>query len=153
MKDYNHYIMFLYSCKKFDDHSSICFGYVNSDIHDHSQSNKISNALVNVINTIDGSYCRQRATEFLCNYYFPHCKNDTNIIPICNQSCTEYLLTGICATDINDATDLLNELNDESYHNVSVNEYNCSPPYNVTLDNNCANLTGEYDNCKRELIH
>ena len=136
--------MFICSCKKFEDHSSICFGYVNDDVYDHNQSNQINNALANVISTVNGSYCRQRATEFLCNYYFPHCENDTNIASICNESCTEYLLTGICAADIINTIDLLNELNDESYHNVSVNGYDCSPPYNVTLSNNCVNLTGKY---------
>ena len=135
--------MFICSCKKFEDRSSVCFGYVNDYVYDHNQSNQINNALANVINTVNGSYCRQRATEFLCNYYFPHCENDTSIVPICNESCTEYLLAGICATDIINTIDLLNELNDEGYHNVSVNEYDCSPPYNVTLSNNCANLTGE----------
>ena len=34
--------MFICSCKKFEDHSSICFGYVNDDVYDHNQSNQIN---------------------------------------------------------------------------------------------------------------
>ena len=136
--------IFLYSCGRFEDQSLICSSIVNGDVYSYNQPNQISEALVNVINTVNGSYCRQRATEFLCNYYFPRCENNANIVPICDQSCSEYLRTGICASDI---VNLLNKLNDESYPNISVNgllENNCSPPYDVTLSNSCANLTGKY---------
>jgi len=140
----------LCSCGKFEDQSSICFGHVNDDVYNHNQSNQISNALANVINTVNGSYCRQRAAEFLCNYYFPHCENSINIVPICNGSCTEYLLTGICVTDIINTIDLLNE-DYESYRNVLVDELlenECSSPYDgIPLSNSCAILTGEQGNC------
>ena len=135
---------FLCSCGRFEDQSLICFSNVNVDVYNYNQPNLINEALANVINTINGSYCRQRATEFLCNYYFPHCENKTKIVSICDQSCSEYLRTGICANHI---VDLVNKLNGENYPNISVNgllKNNCSPPYDVTLSNNCANLTGKY---------
>ena len=134
----------LFSCGTFENQSSICFSYVNNDVHNRNQSNQITKALANVINIVNGSYCRERITEFLCNYYFPHCEDNANITPICEQSCSEYLLTGICA---NHFFNLLNALNDRNYPNVSVNrllQYNCSPPYDITVSNNCTLLTGKH---------
>ena len=92
---------------------------------------------------VNGSYCKERVTEFLCNYYFPQCE-DANIIPICEQSCTEYLITGICADHL---LNVLTVLNTMGYLNVSVNgllqnNVNCSPPYDITVSNNCTALTG-----------
>ena len=125
--------------------SSICFNYVNNDVHNYNQSSQITGALENVINIVNGSYCRERITEFLCNYYFPHCENNANITPICEQSCSEYLLTGFC---VDHFFNLLNALNDSNYPNVSdsVNgllQYECSPPYDITISNNCTLLTGK----------
>ena len=140
----------LCSCGKFEDQSSICFDHVNDDVYNHNQSNQISKALASAINTISGSYCRERAAEFLCNYYFPHCESNTSIVPICNESCTEYLLTGICVTDIIDTIDLLNE-DYESYPKVledGILENECSSPYDgIPVSKSCAILTGERGNC------
>ena len=80
--------------------------------------------------------------EFLCNYYFPHCENDTKIVPICDQSCTEHLRSGICA---NHVLNVLTVLNTADYPNISVDgllQYNCSPPYNVAHTDDCNALTG-----------
>ena len=79
--------------------------------------------------------------ELLCNHFFPQCMND-NIVPICNSSCSEYLHTGICAGHI---ISLLNDLSVENYSNVSVDKLlqrDCSPPYNLSISENCVILTG-----------
>ena len=80
--------------------------------------------------------------ELLCNYFFPQCDVDNNIVPICNSSCSEYLHTGICAGHI---ITLLNDLNSENYSNMSVDKLlqrDCSPPYNLSISEDCVNLTG-----------
>ena len=132
----------LCSCGTFENQSSICFSYVNNDVYNHNQSNQITKALENVINIVNGSYCRERITEFLCNYYFPHCENNANITPICEQSCYEYLYTGICRSHF---FNLLNALIDGNYLNISENTLlHCSLPYNITFSNNCTLLTGKH---------
>ena len=82
--------------------------------------------------------------ELLCNYFFPQCMND-NIVPICSNSCSEYLHTGICFDHI---FALLIDLNNtENYPNVSVDnllQRDCSPPYNLSISEDCVNLTGSY---------
>ena len=81
--------------------------------------------------------------EFLCEYLFPQCDSDTNIIPICEQSCNEYLVTGICANHMHNVLITFNNATD--YPNVSVNrllQNNCSPPLDVKVSNNCTALTG-----------
>ena len=80
--------------------------------------------------------------ELLCNYFFPQCDVDNNIVPICNSSCSEYLHTGICAGHI---ITLLNDLNSENYSNMSVDKLlqrDCSPRYNLSISEDCVNLTG-----------
>ena len=80
--------------------------------------------------------------ELLCNYFFPQCADD-NIAPICSNSCSEYLHTGICVGHI---FALLFELNNtENYPNVSVDrllQRDCSPLYNLSINEDCVNLTG-----------
>ena len=57
-------------CEKFEDHSSVCFDYINDNVRVVNQSSYISAALANVIDIVNGSYCRERVMEFLCNYFF-----------------------------------------------------------------------------------
>ena len=108
-----------------------------------NQSNQIITALENVIDTVNQSYCKERVAEFLCNYFFPHCE-DGYITPICEHSCNEYLITGIC---VNHLFNVLTTLNTMDYLNVSLNglpQNKCSPPYSATVSNNCTVLTSEY---------
>ena len=114
--------------------------YIKNDVFTFAQSNQIIAALESVIDTVNGNYCEERVTEFLCNYFFPHCE-DGYITPICEHSCNEYLITGIC---VNHLLNVLTILNSMDYVNVSLNELlqnNCSPPYNTTFSNNCTTLT------------
>ena len=120
----------------------MCFTYIKNDAYNFTQSNQIITALGSVIDIVNGNYCKERVTEFLCNYFFPQCE-DANITPICEQSCNEYLITGICADYLLNVLTLLNTMD---YLNVSVNgllQNNCSPPYDITVSNNCTRLTGE----------
>ena len=81
--------------------------------------------------------------EFLCYYFFPQCENNTNIVPICEQSCNEHLLSGICVDHL---LNVLNVLNIMDYPNMSVDrllQKDCYPPYDMTVSNNCTTLTGE----------
>ena len=78
--------------------------------------------------------------EFLCYYFFPQCENDTSIIPICEHSCKEHLITGICAHQLFNVLTVL-----KTHSNVSVDrllQKDCSPPYDVIVSNNCNVLTG-----------
>ena len=139
------YCSHIYSCGTFEDHSLICFDYINNDAYKFNESNQITKALANVTDIVDGSYCKERVMEFLCNYFFPQCKNDTNIVPICQSSCNEYLMTGICADHL---LNVLTTLNTSDYHNIPVDELSpndCHPPYNVTVsDDDCIVLTSGY---------
>ena len=113
--------------------------YYNSD-----QSSHLAAALNATVNATIGNYCRDRAMELLCNYFFPQCVND-NIVPICSSSCSEYLNTGICVGHI---ISLLNDLSIGNYPNVSVDKLlqrDCSPIYNVSVNEDCVNLTGIYN--------
>ena len=108
--------------------------------YNSNQSSHLAAAL-NATVTINGSYCRDRAMELLCNYFFPQCVNDS-IVPICSSSCLEYLNTGICVDHI---ISLLNDLSIGNYPNVSVDkllQHDCSPPYNLSISEDCVNLTG-----------
>ena len=132
----------MYRCEKFEDHSSICFDYINDNFRVVNQSNHITSVLANVTDVVNGSYCRERVMEFLCNYFFPQCENDTSIVPICQSSCIEYLMTGICADHL---LNVLTTLNTDDYHDIPVDGYNdCNPPYDVTVSDNCTVLTGRY---------
>ena len=116
-----------------------CFSYASEGVR-QSNEHEITTALANVIHTVNGSYCRERVMEFLCYYFFPQCENDTSVVPICEHSCKEYLITGICAHHLFNALTVLN-----THPNVSVNrllQKDCSPPYDVTVSNNCNVLTG-----------
>ena len=84
--------------------------------------------------------------ELLCNYFFPKCTSDTGIVPICEQSCTEHLNTGICADHLLNALMILNT---EDFSTVAGNrslrtQNDCSPSYDITVSNNCTHLTSEY---------
>ena len=132
----------LYRCRKFEDQSSTCSTYIKNDVYNFTQSNQIIATLGSVIDIVNGSYCRERVTEFLCNYFFPQCE-DTNIIPICEQSCNEYLITGICADHL---LNVLTALNTMDYLNESLNgllQNNCSFPNDTTVSNNCTVLTSK----------
>ena len=140
-------VIYVYSsCQPLNHQLSECNKYIDGDVYyDTNQSDRLVAAL-NATDIVIGSYCRDRAMEFLCNYFFPPCVNNNtnNIInPICSNSCSEYLVTGICVGHMNA---LLLELNDtEKYPNVSVNKLwqrDCSPPYNLFISENCVNLTG-----------
>lgn len=121
----------------------ICFNYTSNGINSFNQSNQINTLLTNVITDIvNGSYCKERIMEFLCYYLFPQCDSDNNIIPICEQFCNEYLLTGICVDYMHD---VLIALNATDFPNVSVDrllQNDCSPPHDVNVSDNCAVLTG-----------
>ena len=111
-------------------------------MHTFAQSDQIITALESVINTVNESYCKEKVTEFLCNYFFPHCE-DGYITPICEHSCNEYLITGICVDHLFNVLTILNTMD---YVNVSLNgllQNKCSPPYNTIVSNNCTVLTGE----------
>ena len=109
--------------------------------YNSNQSSQLAAALNATVKVI-GSYCRDRSMELLCNYFFPQCMSD-NIVPICSSSCSEYLHTGICFDHI---FALLIDLNNtENYPNVSVDnllQLYCSPPYNLSISEDCVNLTG-----------
>ena len=128
------------SCGPFDDQSSKCFNHISNGIDNFDMSNQIiTTALVNVTDIVNGSYCKERVMEFLCNYFFPQCDSDSNIVPICEQSCNEHLITGICAKHLFNALVVLNAT-------VSVNgllQKDCSPPYDATVSNSCTTLTRE----------
>ena len=128
-------------CEKFEDHSSVCFDYINDNVRVVNQSSYISAALANVIDIVNGSYCRERVMELLCNYFFPRCEHDTEVVPICQSSCNEYLMTGICVDHLLNVLTTLNASNvpvDGLFHN------NCYSPYNVTVSDNCTVLAGTY---------
>ena len=113
-------------------------------MYNFNQSNQITAALANVTDTVNGIYCKDRVTEFLCSYFFPQCDNNTKIVPICEPSCNEYLLTGICVIHL---SSVLNILNTSDYHIMPVDKLlddDCSPPYNITFSDNCNNLTSRY---------
>ena len=133
----------IYRCGKFKDQSSICYNYTNNDVYTFNQSNQITKALGTAINVVTGSYCREKAVELLCNYLFPKCTKDTGIVPICGQSCAEYLDTGIC---VNHSLSVLMILNTEDFSTVngSLHMKNNCYPYNTTVSNNCTLLTREY---------
>ena len=133
-----------HSCRTLEDQSSICFDYISDDIYNFNQSNQITTELTNVTDIVNGSYCRERVMDFLCNYFFPRCNNDTEVVPICQSSCSEYLVTGICAVHLHN---VLTTLNTSGYHSIPMNELlynNCYPPYNTTVSDNCIVLTGGY---------
>ena len=93
---------------------------------------------------VNGSYCRDRVMEFLCNYFYPQCDNYTNIVPICEISCDKHLATGICANHLHN---ILTILDGKNHLNVSVDrlvQNSCSPPYNATVSDDCHLLTSEY---------
>ena len=80
--------------------------------------------------------------EFLCNYFFPRCEHDTEVAPLCQSSCNEYLLTGFCAHHL---LNVLSKLNTNDYNNISVDgllQNDCYPPYDVPVSDNCTVLTG-----------
>ena len=123
----------------------MCFNYTSNGIYTYNQSNQITTALANAIEIINGSYCREKVMEFLCYYFFPPCENDTSdIVPICEQSCNEHLITGICASHL---LNVLTTLNSTDYVNVSVDrliQEDCPPPHDITVSDNCTLLTSGY---------
>lgn len=138
----NVFVVHICSCVTFQDRSSNCFNYATKGINSFNQSNQITTALTNFIDIVNGSYCRERIIEFLCEYLFPQCDSDTNIIPICEQSCDEYLITGNCADHMHN---VLIAFNATDYSNVSVDKLlqnDCSPPLDVKVSTNCTALTG-----------
>ena len=143
------------NCGTFEDQSSICFDYLSNDdvlVHNFNQSSNITTALASVIDVVNGNYCRDKVMEFLCKYFFPQCDNDTDIIPICKQSCSEYLMTGVCA---NHLLNVLTLLNAEDYLNMSVDGLlhdDCSPLYNLTVSDSCTLLKGVYIHCNCILV-
>ena len=135
------------SCQPLNHQLSQCSNYINDgDVYYNSNQSSHLAAALNATVTVIGSYCRDRAMELLCNYFFPQCVND-NIVPICSSSCSEYLHTGIC---VGHMLALLNDLNNtENYPNVSVDKLlqrasDCSPSYNVSVSKDCVNLTGKF---------
>jgi len=99
---------------------------------------------MNVTSIVSGSHCRDRVLEFLCNYLFPSCENNLPV-PICNNSCSEYLTSGICVKDLQNVLGLLIT---GGYLNTTVDELiedDCFLPHNVPVSNNCNDLTGEWD--------
>ncbi|XP_065919836.1 tyrosine-protein kinase receptor TYRO3-like isoform X4 [Dysidea avara] len=88
------------------------------------------------------SFCRDRVLEFLCNYLLPPCENNL-ALPICNKSCSEYLISGICVEHMRRA---LSSLTNNVFFNISVEELlqsNCIlPPELIGVNNShCNNLT------------
>ena len=139
------FILFYSSCQPLNRQLSQCSNYINDgDVYYNSDQSSHLAAALNATVTIVGSYCRDRAMELLCNYFFPQCVND-DIVPICSSSCSEYLYTGICFSHI---LTLLSEINNTgNYPNVSVDKLlqrDCSPPYNLSVSENCVTLTGKF---------
>ena len=105
----------------------------------------VQNVIDNQVKDCGGSSCRDRVLEFLCNYLLRPCENDL-ALPICNQSCSEYLISGICVEEMRNALSLLTN---NVLFNISVEELlpiNCMlPPELVRVDNSrCNKLTDEY---------
>ena len=122
-----------------------CANYTKGDVCYHSnQSSFIVTSLVNSISVANGSYCREKVMEFLCNYYFPPCKSDTGlVVPICTHSCMEHNTTGICAVHLHN---VLMSLMTHYPSIPSVVDVQCSPPYGVPVSGeDCVTLTGELD--------
>jgi len=89
------------------------------------------------------SFCRDRVLEFLCNYLLPPCENDL-ALPICNKSCYDYLISGICVEDLQNTLSLLTN---NIFFNISVEELlqnNCTLPSIPTNYSNCNALTGKF---------
>ena len=126
--------LFYSSCQPLNHQLSQCSNYVNDgDVYYSSDQSSHLAAALNATVTVIGSYCRDRAMELLCNYFFPQCVNN-NIVPICSSSVGHMLAL---------LTDLSNT---ENYPNVSVDKLlqrDCSPPYNLSVSEDCVTLTGK----------
>jgi len=82
--------------------------------------------------------------EFICNYLLPPCENDL-ALPICVQSCSEYLDKGICVEEMQNTFHLLTY---NVFFNISIEvllQDNCTLPLDIpTNDSHCNALTGKY---------
>jgi len=132
--------VFSSSCAPFEIQSTKCTNYSFNGVHNFpDQSSQITTILMNVTSIVNGSFCRDRVLEFLCNYLLPPCENNLPV-PICSESCDEYLTTGICVEDLQNVLRLLMT---EGYLNTTVDELiavDCSLPQYA---NSCNNLTGK----------
>ena len=132
-------------CDQFEEQSTKCANYTFNDVYNFpDQSSQITTILMNVTSIVSGSFCRDRVLEFLCNYLFPSCENSL-LVPICNNSCSEYLTSGICVEDLQNVLTLLTT---GGYLNATVDELiedDCFLLYNVPVSNNCNDLTCEWD--------
>jgi len=132
-------------CTSYEDQSTKCTNYSFNDVYNFPEkSNQIATILMNVTSIVSGSFCRDRVLEFLCNYLLPPCENDLPV-PICSESCDEYLTTGICVEDLQNVLRLLMT---RGYLNTTMDELiedDCFPPLNVPASDNCNSLTGKQD--------
>ena len=84
---------FSVSCS--EDQSLSC-NFTDNAFNYSNQSDQSTITVQNSTYLINDSYCSNRVTEFLSYLYFPP-HNDTQAIPLCKQSCTDYFIVeNIC---------------------------------------------------------